>query len=54
MRAAIALGVIPCSTSVTMHALKTIASPAVGSRPMSSRNAMPPKSTCPSNCEGKS
>jgi len=47
MRAAMADGVMPCSTSVTSSALIIVDSFAVGMRPMIDRKAMPPRSILP-------
>ena len=47
MRVAMALGVSPCSTSVTAMALKTTDSRVVGSRSVNSRNAISPSESVP-------
>src|SRR4051794_7179217 len=49
-----ALGVMPCSTSVTTMALKILDSLALGTRPVSSRNAMSPRFRCPRISPGRS
>src|SRR5882672_3938299 len=53
-RAAIALGVMPCSTSVTARALNTVDSCFVGSRPFSSRKATSPSDALPSSSSTRS
>src|SRR6218665_2583624 len=53
MRATSALGVMPCSTSVTRMALKVTDCCGVGARPVSFRKAMSPRLKWPSISEGR-